>query len=48
MHACKSLNDKYLDEGVIVGIPGEMLQTVVENYPKIGYVKKRLFPEGAK
>ena len=46
--AAKSLNDKYLDEGVIVGIPGEMLETIVENYPKIGYVKKRLFPDSAK
>lgn len=33
---------EYLDEAVLVGLPAEMLGTVLENLPKIGYVKARL------
>jgi len=40
--AAKTLKTEYMDEGVIIGIPGEMLKTVSENIDRIGYVKKRL------
>jgi uncharacterized protein (DUF169 family) len=40
--AAKAVETEYMDEGVIIGIPGEMLQTVTENIDRIGYVKKRL------
>ncbi|MEM3386786.1 MAG: DUF169 domain-containing protein [Nitrososphaerales archaeon] len=40
--AAKAFGAKYMDEGVILGIPGELLQTVVENLGRIGYVRKRL------
>ena len=33
---------EYLDEAVLVGLPAEMLGEVLENLPKIGYVKARL------
>lgn len=33
---------EYLDEGVLVGLPAEMLGTVLENLSKIGYVEARL------
>lgn len=32
---------EYLDEAVIVGLPAEMLGAVLENLPRIGYVKMR-------
>ncbi|MGC8816800.1 MAG: DUF169 domain-containing protein [Candidatus Hadarchaeum sp.] len=32
----------YLDEGVIIGIPAELLPRIAENLPLIGYIKKRL------
>ncbi len=40
--AAKAFGAEYMDEGVIIGIPGEMLQTIAENIDRIGYVKKRL------
>jgi hypothetical protein len=40
--AAKTLETEYMDEGVIIGIPGEMLKTVSDNIDRIGYVKKRL------
>lgn len=40
--AAKAFGAEYLDDGVIIGIPGEMLQRVAENIDRIGYVKKRL------
>ena len=40
--AAKAFGAEYVDEGVIIGIPGEMLQTVSEDTDRIGYVKKRL------
>jgi uncharacterized protein (DUF169 family) len=40
--AAKPLGIEYMDEGIIVGIPGEMLQKVSDNIDRIGYVKKRL------
>lgn len=33
---------EYLDETVLVGLPAEMLVEVLENLPRIGYVKARL------
>ncbi|MBE0516507.1 MAG: DUF169 domain-containing protein [Methanophagales archaeon] len=33
---------EYLDETVLVGLPAEMLLRVIENLPRIGYVKARL------
>lgn len=33
---------EYLDEAVLVGLPAEMLGEVLENLPRIGYVKARL------
>jgi uncharacterized protein (DUF169 family) len=40
--AAKAFGSEYTDEGVIIGIPGEMLTSIVENLPRIGYVKRRL------
>ncbi len=40
--SAKALKTEYMDEGVIIGIPGEMLKTISDNIDKIGYVKKRL------
>jgi len=40
--AAKALGAEYSDEGVIIGVPGEMLHTIVENLGRIGYVKKRV------
>ena len=38
----KGVGCEYLDETVLVGLPAEMLGTVLKNGPRIGYVKARL------
>ncbi|MEM2872677.1 MAG: DUF169 domain-containing protein [Halobacteria archaeon] len=40
--SAKAFGAEYMDEGVIIGIPGEMLKTISDNIDRIGYVKKRL------
>ncbi len=39
--AARGVGCEYLDETVLVGLPAEMLGTVLENLPRIGYVKAR-------
>ncbi|HDS45579.1 MAG TPA: hypothetical protein ENN68_05735 [Methanomicrobia archaeon] len=38
----RAVGCEYLDETVLVGVPAEMLGTVLENLPRISYVKARL------
>lgn len=40
--AARGVGCEYLDEAVLVGLPAEMLLRVIENLPRIGYVKARL------
>lgn len=40
--AAEAFGSEYTDEGVTIGMPGEMLHSIVENLGRIGYVKKRL------
>ena len=40
--AAHAVGCEYLDETVLVGLPAEMLGTVLKNGPRIGYVKARL------
>jgi len=38
----KEMGLEYSDEGVIIGIPAEILPAIAKNLPLIGYIKKRL------
>lgn len=40
--AAKPTGLEYSDEGVLIGIPGEMIGEIARNIDKIGYVKQRL------